>query len=69
MHKILVTVSALAVAGFAAVSPALALDHAPGGPIQSGKMCWTSTQGDLGFGYWQGCPKAAKPLHMKKKGM
>lgn len=29
--------------------------HYAGGPVQSGNMCWVSTNNDLGFGYWKAC--------------
>jgi hypothetical protein len=33
--------------------------HQPGGPMRSGKMCWSDRDpsGNTGQGYWKDCPK------------
>jgi hypothetical protein len=32
------------------------LEHHPGGPIRSGRMCWKEPD-TRGMGYWAACPK------------
>jgi hypothetical protein len=40
--------------------------HYAGGPIQEGHLCWTSTQGDNGFGYWHECESVVHIVHHKR---
>jgi hypothetical protein len=69
MRKVLVAVAAIAVGGFLITSASadMPTTHDLGGPIQMGKMCWAQTDGNGVAGYWRDCPKAAKPMKMKKK--
>ncbi len=67
MRSLLIA-AALAVVAFAASAPVRAEStHWAGGPMTEGRMCWASTQSDLGYGYWRACPKPEKPMKMKKK--
>jgi hypothetical protein len=65
MRKFLIAAGAIAVCGFAALTPVRADPvHDLGGPIRSGNMCWVSTNSDLGYGFWTEC---AEPEHMARR--
>jgi len=68
MRSLLTVCAALAAVTFIATAPARAdMVHSQGGPMMEGKMCWASTNNDLGYGYWRECPKPERAMRMKKK--
>lgn len=64
-------IAGVVAAAFAAASAGARAEevHYAGGPVQSGKMCWVSTQGDLGYGYWKACEptRAMRPRRMAQR--
>jgi hypothetical protein len=41
--------------------------HYAGGPLQEQGFCWTTTNGDQGFGFWTPCPPTVRVVHHKRK--
>lgn len=63
MRRILTAAAALAVCGLiASVSARAEPVHYAGGPMAEGKLCWISTNNDLGYGYWRACPGPAPKM-------
>lgn len=60
-------IAGLLAAAFATVSAGARAEevHYAGGPVQSGGMCWVSTN-DIGYGYWTACAPARAMQHRRR---
>jgi hypothetical protein len=66
-HILGAAVAAATICGMAMSSALAEPVHTAGGPLQESGFCWTSTNGDQGYGYWHECEPTLQEGHRKKK--
>lgn len=60
-------VGAAAICGISMSAATAEPVHYAGGPLQEQGFCWTTTNGDQGYGYWTPCTPAVQAVHHKRK--